>query len=134
MLICKRIWAESEEIKPLEEQIQINAIEMRLANANNKLKNLYSDRKPTKYEVKLTEPMDAASALEQAQKALDEKRLYDAHWLADVGTRLTRKNGPEYRQAVLIKTNAWKAINQMEPSPQETEAFAFYREKRNRFK
>ncbi|MDR0643360.1 MAG: hypothetical protein LBG05_00400 [Treponema sp.] len=131
MLICKRIWAESEEIKPLEEQIQINAFEMRLANANNKLKNLYSDRNPTKYEMKLTEPMDAASALEQAQKALDEKRLYDAHWLADVGARLARRNGPEYRQAVLIKANAWKAINQMEPSPQEIEAFAFYREKKN---
>ncbi|MDR1466536.1 MAG: hypothetical protein LBI40_02825 [Treponema sp.] len=140
ILTCKRIWATSEEIKSLAEQIQINAIEMRLANTIDESRRIYnieesyearSDRKSGKQEMKPREPINAAEALELAQKALDEKRFYDAHWLASVGMRIAKKNGPEYKQAVLIEANAWKAINQMEPSAQESKDFAFYREKRN---
>jgi hypothetical protein len=141
ILICRRIWATNQEVKSFAEQIQINAIEMRLVNAIDESRKLYniveesnetsSDKKPKRQEMKLHEPVSVAEALDLARKALDEKRFYDAYWLASVGTRLARKNGPEYKQAVIIETDAWKAINQMNPSLQESEAFAFYREKRN---
>ncbi|MDR0785588.1 MAG: hypothetical protein LBE74_06880 [Treponema sp.] len=138
MLVCKRIWAKSEEIKSLAEQIQINAAEMRLANAADESRKLYnirefqearSDKNPEEQEAR--DPMNIAEALAWARKALDERRFYDAYWLAGVGTRLAKKNGPEYRQAVLIEANAWEAINQPGTSAQESEASAFYREKKN---
>ncbi|MDR1216185.1 MAG: hypothetical protein LBK25_05855 [Treponema sp.] len=137
ILICRRIWATNEEIKSLAEQIQINATEMRLVNAIDESRKLYNiteesnDKQPKKQEMKLHEPVSVAEALDMAHKALNEKRFYDAYWLASVGERLARRNGPEYKQAVTIEADAWKAINQMNPSIQESEAFAFYREKRN---
>jgi hypothetical protein len=134
VLVCKHIWDKSEEIQSLAEQIQIKAIEERLANAVNESRRLYHIEEFTggqKQEIKQREPINAAEAISLAQKALDERRFYDAHWLAGVGTRLARKNGPEYKQAVLIEAAAWKSVNQMSLSIQEIEASAFYREKRN---
>jgi hypothetical protein len=140
ILICRRIWAKSEEIRVLSEQIHMKAIEMRLTNAVDESRRLYhikesydsaGGRRMERREIKLREPMNAAESIDLARKALGERRFYDARWLASVGARLAIKNSPEYRQAVSLEAEAWKATSTMGPSFQESEAFAFYREKRD---
>ncbi|MCL2382550.1 MAG: hypothetical protein FWC64_13340 [Treponema sp.] len=70
---------------------------------------------------------NAAEALARAETALAQERLFDAHWLAAVASRLAAPNSPEAAAALRLASIAWDRVNSLAPNAQELRAFSAFR-------
>ncbi|MDR1373481.1 MAG: hypothetical protein LBJ24_00755 [Treponema sp.] len=76
-------------------------------------------------------PVDAAQALNLAEKALREERYYDAHWLANLGMRLARPGSVESSESARLAGYAWNAVSSLEPNSRERQTHDLYHRKRS---
>ncbi|MDR1058735.1 MAG: hypothetical protein LBL43_04225, partial [Treponema sp.] len=134
--ICEKIWPGSPETAPERREAAIRMEAYRLnpedLEDNNvpERRNLPGDSADLSALPGEKNPVNAAEALDLAEKALREERYYDAHWLAALGERLAKDNSPEQTAAARLAGLAWNRVASMQPSSGEEEAFRLYRLKR----
>jgi hypothetical protein len=135
--ICERIWPENPETASLKTEITINFDEYQMAASGALAEERYGineDQSPNSGRVPGDRtPVDAAEALSLAEKALTERRYYDAHWLATLGSRLARPGSVEMTRAALLASSAWNELSAIMPNTRETEAYSLYYLKREAY-
>ncbi|MDR2842663.1 MAG: hypothetical protein LBV52_05625 [Spirochaetaceae bacterium] len=125
MAICEGIWNSSPELTDIREQIIIS-LEKKMYGRVPKKQIAVVDYLPGQIH-----PVDAREALNFAQKAYDEGKYYDAHWLANLAKRLAKDGQIEQTQAERLSSVAWNAISHLEPAQEELDRFSIYQQKRN---
>jgi len=120
--ICETIWPEGTEHAKLKLEAEIETEKDRFT------RDFTPEEAPTP--VGNPEPVDATEALAMAQTAFNEKRYYDAHWLATLSGRLAGSGTLEETRATRLAGMAWTEVNSLAPNAQETDAFRNYRLKR----
>jgi hypothetical protein len=127
--ICNRIWYRSPELISLRDRIIINlsgqsygeSDEISLARAA-----LARDRRSTETAsqtfLPLSEnqnPVDSTEAIAMSRTAFDEKRYFDAHWLANLGVRLAPNGSAQQASASRLASEAWNMITAQTPNRRE---------------
>lgn len=132
--ICERIWPDSPEIEHIRTETAINMETLRVYDSEARAEELYRinhQETPVYRGIPgQREGVNAAEALAMAQKALEEERYYDAHWLATLASRLARPNSFELNTAMELASRTWNVISSLEPDAQEAYAYNQYRSKR----
>jgi hypothetical protein len=132
--LCERIWPESPEMEKLKGDTNVHLTEIQSREEMELAKALaeqdYWDSVLSGIP-ELRQPLDAAQALSLAEKALEEERFYDAHWLATLAERLARPGSPEAGRAPRIGSLAWNSMASLAPNAGERELYALYRLKQS---
>ncbi|AEF86560.1 putative membrane protein [Treponema primitia ZAS-2] len=132
--VCENIWPQSPEMEQLRIRISIGVEtawssgiglgDSRHGTQSTRAANpIMGDQKRA--------VQDATEALSLSKAALQEKRYYDAHWLATLASQLTKPGSMEAQEAARTASLAWNAVSSLEPSAQENRIYALYRLKRD---
>jgi hypothetical protein len=132
--LCERIWPESPEMEKLRQETDIRLTEMQSREEMELAKALaeqdYWDSVLSGVP-ELRRSLDVAEALSMAEKAREEERFYDAHWLATLAERLARPGSPEAGEASRIASLAWNSMASLVPNAGERALYALYRLKQS---
>jgi len=120
--ICDSIWPNSPQLSSLRVEIDINlgalysieSEERTLARAA-----LTRDWRSAEISTLSGGPVDATQAIVMSMTAYNEKRYFDAHWLATLGVRLAVPGGPEAANAARLASEAWNMISSLAPNQRE---------------
>ncbi len=131
MAICENIWPNSPRTEFLRDRISLGLNEMEMAELAETRRESAADPWaelgiPPEYA-----PLDAARALAMAEKAFNEERYYDAHWLATLAGRLTREGSAEKKSIEIFAARAWNKIASLEPSSREMQEFSRFHRKQD---
>ena len=118
--IADSVWEASPELDDLRAEV-----EARLSDPRT-IDRLYASDDSSSA---LREPLNAVEAIMQAEAALNERRWFDAHWLATLGGHLAREGSPETSRAAMLAARAWNQIQSQQPSPGDIRAHELYRQK-----
>jgi hypothetical protein len=134
--VCDRIWPDSPELASLrtEADIRINENEIREEDRREEARvRLAGERRSADLSSLpgQRQPLDVTEALAQGEAAFNERRYYDAHWLATLGERLARTGSPEAVTAARLAAQAWNQIEAQRPNSREEQHYALYRLKRS---
>jgi hypothetical protein len=121
--IAEGIWRENREIIEFRKKFdsEFSAYRIRVEESKNLLP---APETPG-------QPVTAVQAMAMAEKAFEEERWYDAHWLATLAVRLARSGSAERAPAQALASRAWNKISALEPNAQERERYANYRLKQD---
>lgn len=137
--IADQVWAASPETKTLRTEIEVNLDKLRYAK--NEEKNqarlalapdermlLRDNFRPADVSALPggTQPTTASQAISLSESAFNEKRFFDAHWLAVLGGRIAARGSPEEASAVRLASVAWNAISANAPSRMEEKQFSLF--------
>ena len=130
--ICDHVWYNSPELKALKEEVTIKLPEyvseksgkVTRARAAMAADYHFSDIVPLNEDQK---PVDAVQAITMSREAFNERRYYDAHWLANLGTRLAGKGSVEAANAARLASEAWNMIASLAPNAKEERLFELYK-------
>jgi hypothetical protein len=130
--ICDHVWYNSPELKTLKEEVTIKLPEyvseksekVTRARAAMAADYHFSDIVPLNEDQK---PVDAAQAITMSREAFNERRYYDAHWLANLGTRLAARGSVEAANAARLASEAWNMIASLAPNAREERLFELYK-------
>jgi len=129
--ICDQIWYKSPELKEIRDAIAINLQEdsslkgEAKARARAALTADYRNLDITPLSANQN-PLDAAQAITMSRKAFNEKRYYDSHWLANLGTRLAERGSVEAANASRLASDAWNMIASLAPNAKEMRLYELY--------
>jgi len=129
--ICDQIWYKSPELKELRDDIAINLQEdlsikgKEIAKARAELTADYRNLDITPLYANQN-PIDAAQAITMSEKAYKERRYYDSHWLAVLGTRLAEKGSVQAANASRLASDAWNMITTLAPTAKEMRLYELY--------
>ncbi|GMO34356.1 MAG: hypothetical protein Ta2B_14850 [Termitinemataceae bacterium] len=124
---CDRIWSKAPNMETLRDQViiaQEKKIYSRSSGGNSKSGAQIMGLPGQKT------PLSAAEALRFSERAYNEKRYYDAHYLANLASHLASDGSAESTLATIAASKAWNAISRLEPSSEEENQAAIYHEKR----
>ena len=129
--ICERIWPESPELDALRSLISLNLDERHSEETDEKSHARAAlSREWRDAELSLLsgekQPVDVTQAITLGQTAFNEKRYFDAHWLATLGMRLARAGGPEAANASRLASDAWNKIESQSPNRREEQRYRIY--------
>jgi len=132
--ICDQVWPESQELANLRIEIDVNLNEARSKENAEKSSTRAAlardwrgaDITPLSGE---QQPLDVTQAIEMSEKAFNEKRYFDAHWLATLGGRLATRNSPEAANAARLAGEAWNMIEAQAPNSREETRYSLYEKK-----
>jgi len=129
--ICDHVWYNSPELKAFKEEVTIN-LHLDVAEKNEEKNRAraalaadyhFSDIVPLSEDQK---PVDAAQAITMSRTAFNERRYFDAHWLANLGTRLAARGSVEANNASRLASEAWNMISSLAPNAKEERLFQLY--------
>jgi hypothetical protein len=127
--ICDVVWQNSPELTMLREEIEVQLEEMRFME-NRRIIGTASGERPNSANVSAMpgqkEPLHAADAIAMGETALGEGRLFDAHWLAIVGSRIAKAGSPEKIEADRLAARAWNRIESLQPTIDERRVSSLY--------
>jgi len=129
--ICDHIWYKSPELATLRDEIAIKLQEDITEKDDERARAraaLAADHRILEV-VPLSEnqnPVDAVQAITMSQEAFKEQRYYDAHWLANLGTRLAVKGSVEAANAARLASEAWNMIASQAPNAKEKRLYELY--------
>jgi hypothetical protein len=132
LTVCEEIWPESPEIEHLGVGISLGYDEYLMPRSDfpvNERMDIQRES-PASIPPEGVGPVDAREALGLAERALEEKRYYDAQWLASLSERLARPGSAGQARAAALSSRAWNAAAALSPSAREAEAHSLYRLKR----
>jgi len=122
--ICDHIWFNSPELSVLREEITINLRGDYLTKSEEK-SNARAALNADYHLLEVTplseneSPVDAAQAISMSREAFNEKRFYDAHWLANLGSRLAERGSVEAANSARLASEAWNKIAEQTPDAKE---------------
>jgi len=129
--ICDHVWYNSPELKSFREEVTIKLhedVSERSEERTRAREALAADYHILDI-VPLSEdqkPVDAAQAIAMSRDAFNERRYYDSHWLANLGTRLAVKGSVEAANAARLASEAWNMIASLAPNAKEERLFELY--------
>jgi hypothetical protein len=129
--ICYQVWPESPELNNLRIEIDINLNERRSEESGERSSARAAlardwraaDVTPLSGDQQL---LDATQAIAMSETAFNEKRYFDAHWLATLGGRLAISGGPEAANAARLASEAWNMIQSQAPSIREENRYSLF--------
>jgi hypothetical protein len=129
--ICDRIWFNSRELADLKLEIAVNLERQASSESEDRSRAREeldrewrsADLSPLSDE---TRPVDSTQALAMAETAFNEKRYFDAHWLAVLGGRLARERSPEAANAARLSSEAWNMITSQAPNLREERFYELF--------
>ncbi|MCL2175122.1 MAG: energy-coupling factor transporter transmembrane protein EcfT [Treponema sp.] len=139
--ICDRIWYRSEELEDAKNKIAINLEKQffeeteekehaRAAIARNNRDTESSAHtwfiQPDYALSENNEEIDATKAISLSRTAFEEKRYFDAHWLANHGMRLAVNGSAQQTNAARLASDAWNMISSQAPSHREERLLQLY--------
>jgi hypothetical protein len=129
--ICDRIWLNSPELAALRDEVAINLQGLITAESDER----YLARSALSRDWRTLEisplsgdqqPVDATQAIELSRIAFNEERFFDAHWLANLGERLSVRGSVQAASAVQLSSEAWNMIASLAPNRRETRLFELF--------
>jgi len=141
MNICNLIWHNNEELENARDTIKINLArqsfregeEISQARAtlarNARDLELSSAYLHPQDEIDFTarqDIVDSTAAITMSLKAFEEKRYFDAHWLANLGASLAVNGSVQERNAARLASEAWNMIITQTPNQREEKLFDLY--------
>jgi hypothetical protein len=142
--ICDRIWLNSPELSEPRDRIIINLSEQSFERSEERAYArvaLSRDRRETNTTrqaghtqtgAALSEnqdPVDSTEAITMGLIAFNEKRYFDAHWLATLGARLATAGSVQQINARRLASEAWNMIISLEPNRREEMLFNLHNTK-----
>jgi len=129
--ICDRIWYNSPELTDLKLEIEINLQRIRseeLEEKNLARNALIRDRRDGENSA-LSEgqqTLNATQAIAKGYESFNEKKYFEAHWLATLGRRLADRGSPEEAAAARLASEAWNMISSLAPNNMEERFYELY--------
>ncbi|MCL2185429.1 MAG: hypothetical protein FWB86_06220 [Treponema sp.] len=129
--ICDVIWYKSEEMQKLRDMAAIKLEEELFEDIDEKylarsaLAESHRDPEIVALYEKET-PIDATEAITMSRKAFEDKRYFDAHWLANLGMRLAPNGSAQEANAARIASDAWNMITAQAPTHREEKLFNYF--------
>jgi hypothetical protein len=129
--LCDHIWYQSPELAALRDEITINLqedVSGRSEERSRARAALAVDHHILEI-VPLSEnqrPVDAVQAITMSREAFNEMRYYDAHWLANLATRLAVRGSVEAIDAARLASEAWNMITSQAPNARESRLYELY--------
>jgi len=129
--ICDHIWYKSPELSALRDEITIH-LQENYSHKNEEISRARSALVPDYHLLEVTplsedrSPVDAAQAISMSREAFDDKRYYDAHWLANLGTRLAERGSVEAANSARLASEAWNMISSLAPNAREIRRFELF--------
>ena len=126
--ICDHIWFQSEELKDLRVKITIN-LEKKYSEEREEISNARQELLKNKHKTGVValsedqEPVDATEAIAMGVAAFGDKRYFDAHWLANLGMRLSPDGSTQEANARRLASESWNMITSMAPNKREERLF-----------
>jgi len=126
--ICDQIWYKSEELNELKDRITINLEKQYFKESEERAlarESLSKNRQDTEV-VALSEnqePVDATEAIAMSMTAFGERRYFDAHWLANLGMRLSPNGSAQEASAKRLASESWNMITSLAPNKREERLF-----------
>jgi len=128
---CDHIWFQSEDIKKLRDKITINLERLYFEESEERdlaRASLLESRQDAEV-FALSEgqdPVDATEAIELCVKAFNDKRFFDAHWLANLARRLAPDGSAQQANAARLASESWNMITSLAPNQREEHLFALH--------
>jgi len=128
---CDHIWFQSEDIKKLRDKITINLERLYFEEREERTlarASLLESRKDAEV-FALSEgqdPVDATEAIELCVKAYNDKRFFDAHWLANLAARLAPRGSAQETNAMRLASESWNMITSLAPNQREERLFTLH--------
>jgi hypothetical protein len=133
--ICDSVWPRSPELTMLRTDVDIHIDAAAFAAENERAEARERLAQASGASVMglpgQRQPVDAAEALAQGEAALNEDRLYDAHWLATLAERIAKAGSPEAARARRLAAGAWNRIAAQTPTRREQRLYSLYELKRS---
>jgi len=129
--ICDHIWFNNKELAALRDEVAKKVQEENFEKIDAQYQAraaLAADRRILGI-VPLSEdqnPVNAVEAIKMSQEAFKEERFFDAHWLANLGTRLAEKGSVEAANAARLASEAWNKIADQDPTEKEKRLYDLY--------
>jgi len=126
--ICDHIWYNSEELNELRIKITIN-IEREYFEEIEERSLAREALSKNRHDVEVValsenqEPVDATEAIEMSAAAFNERRFFDAHWLANLGMRLAPNGSAQEANARRMASESWNMITSLAPNRREERLF-----------
>jgi hypothetical protein len=128
LAVCDYIWPEGAELAAEREELYAE-IEQRKVQTSDK--GTVAEEPPANRSFTgQRQPVNATEALRFATAAMEEKRYYDAHWLAGLAGRLSPQGSIEQNAAARLASQAWAAVGLIEPTADDIRAHDNYQTKR----
>jgi len=124
--ICEQIWPNNPDVSGLKKDIDAEFYRIQYLQDR-----VSFDSRPEGSDPRERIPVDAAEALRFGEKAFEEERYYDAHWLASLAGRLAGPGSAEVAESVRLAGRAWNAIESLAPNSREKELHQIYQLKRS---
>jgi len=131
LAICDRIWYNSPELAALKDEVAIHLEEQvseEIEERSHARAALARDWRSAEYSTlsESQQPVDAAQALSMSAAAFEDRRYFDAHWLANLGGRLALSGSPEAVSATRLASEAWNMIASQAPNQREERLAQLY--------
>lgn len=129
--ICDSIWPDNPALDDLKNKIEINLdksqseINEEKSHSRTALARNWRSLDSSMTSEENAE-LNAAQAIDMAYTAFEEKRYFDAHWLASLGGRIAVRGSPEEASAARLASNAWNQIQAQTPNKREQRLYSLY--------
>jgi hypothetical protein len=134
LAICDSIWTNSPELADLRLDIEINIERLQSEeNYERYLARTSLDRgwwtintRDVSTLSEEYEPLDATTAIDMGNAALNEGRLFDAHWLFTLAGRLAIPGSPEAVYSARFASDVWNMISSQAPNQREQRLYEIH--------
>ena len=106
--VCLAVWPDNDDLARDREKVQAEIDEMerlRLAKDSGAAEAPQELVRAPGWEA-----LDVLTALSRAQKALDDRDFFSAHWYASMAARLVGEDRAEYQSAMRLQSESWNGI------------------------
>ena len=124
--ICDSIWKDSPEIANLRNDLEIHLQELLFEQYEQKESSKNLNSASVSALPGQGKPMNAADAIAMSERALNEERPFDAHWLATLGERIAKAGSVESAKATQLAARAWNQIESQQPTSREARVYSIY--------
>ena len=124
--ICDRIWHNSPELEGLRDRVVIG-MDGQTVEENRLARTAITRGMQTFETLSLSdETVDATQAINMSIAAFNEERYFDAHWLANLGERLSVSGSAQAASAARLSSEAWNMIASLAPNQNENRLFDLF--------
>ncbi|MCL2804392.1 MAG: hypothetical protein FWD26_00435 [Treponema sp.] len=127
--ICDRIWHNNKDLADAKDKIAINLEERYFEETEERARAraalLRSGRHSqpqyiqTGFALSEDQEIDATEAITMSRIAFNDKRYYEAHWLANLGARLAPEGSAQQAGAARLASESWNMIASQAPNRRE---------------